>query len=102
MADFDQALLLDAADAYALSNRGLAKLKMEQLQEALADISKAIRLDANCAYAYRNPRIYSFEEGDYQQALPHFEKAYESDNYTHMLQLYLQNTWEKMGAISSV
>ncbi len=45
IADFGQAIMLDATYAYAWNNRAAAELKLEQYAKAAADATEAIRLN---------------------------------------------------------
>jgi tetratricopeptide (TPR) repeat protein len=54
MADYDQAIALDAKLAAAYNNRGLAYHNKGNLDHAIADFSAAIALDPKDAKAYNN------------------------------------------------
>ena len=54
MADFTQAIKLDAKYAFAWNNRAAAQLKLEEYARAEADASEAIKLNADYAEAYFN------------------------------------------------
>ncbi len=54
--------------AYALSERGLARLDQRDFNGALADMTGAIRIAPN--YAYSN-----YQRGWYYQRVSHFEES---------------------------
>ncbi|PZR22014.1 MAG: hypothetical protein DI539_06575 [Flavobacterium psychrophilum] len=79
---FDEALSLDS-HAYTYNNRGLAKIKLGDIEGGLKDLEQGHKLDPENSYYYKNMGIYHFDRCEYQKALEYFEKAKEMDPTTH-------------------
>jgi tetratricopeptide (TPR) repeat protein len=100
--DFDKAIELknDVDAAYPYSNRGLAKIKLGQIEEGLTDIKKSIELDDKNAYAYRNLGIYHADKGELNEALNLFEKSKSLDANTHLIDDLLIETKARIDALN--
>lgn len=85
MADFDEALQMDDANAAAHFFRGTCYLSDNDTKMAIADFEKAMALDAGGALGYRSRAEYGkayMEDGtaalkkqDYEQAIARFDQA---------------------------
>jgi Flp pilus assembly protein TadD len=62
LASFDAAIDLQAADAQAHNNRGLAKLKMGDREGARADFTRALELEPALKEAEENLRRLTSDE----------------------------------------
>ncbi len=84
---YDRALTLQPDEAFALNNRGLAKLNLKDYAGALADVNYCLSLYPNNAYAYRNRgMIYISMQrtadgcADFRQALQlNYSQKYDSE-----------------------
>ena len=63
IADFDEAIRLDPADAMALFGRGFARVGRGDLDGAISDYTAGVRLDPKCARPVRVPRRRLREQG---------------------------------------
>ena len=73
--DFNQALLIDPADAPVLNLRGHAHQSLNQGREARADFDEAIRLKPDLADAYLNRGNLKWQSGDKAGANADFDMA---------------------------
>ena len=65
------------ADAY--NNRGIAKHKLQQYDEAIKDYDKAISLDPNYAHAYFGRGVAKHKLQQYDEAIKDYDKAISLD-----------------------
>ena len=72
---YDQAIDLDRGFALAYNNRGIAKFKLGQYDDAITDCTRAIDLNPNLAGAYNNCGIAKAKLGRIAEAHADFEKA---------------------------
>jgi tetratricopeptide (TPR) repeat protein len=78
--DLSQALKLDPPEsATLLRNRGLAWLKIGELDRALQDTDEALALVPDDAVAYNNRGIIHRDQGNFQQAEIDLRQAIELD-----------------------
>jgi tetratricopeptide (TPR) repeat protein len=77
VADFTEAIRLDAQFAEAYSNRGGAYVNTGEYGKAIADSSTAIRLDPTLAAAYSNRGLVYRLKGDQAKADADFAKVKE-------------------------
>ncbi|MBO0753435.1 MAG: tetratricopeptide repeat protein, partial [Bradyrhizobiaceae bacterium] len=75
IADYDQAITLNANFAEAYMNRGFAWWKKGDLDRAIADDDQAIRLRPNLEAAYNNRGRVFTDRGDYDRAIADFGQA---------------------------
>ena len=74
LADLNQAIELDPADASAIARRGETYRRMERYDEALADLNRAIELEPDNAWAIQR-RYYAYRRiGRYGKALADFKR----------------------------
>ena len=78
--------------AYSFNNRGLAKIKLRQIDDGLADINHSITLDPDNSYCYLHLGIFSFDKQEYKEALAQFEKARQLDKSTYKIDEYINKT----------
>ena len=79
IADYDQALRLDANFADAYCNRGVAWNAKGDHDKALADLDQSLRLDPHSAVAYYNRGDVWIDKGQYNRALDDFDQALRLD-----------------------
>lgn len=92
IADYNEAIRLDPAEATARNGRAMAYMELERWKEALADLNEAIRLDPNSDAAYHNRgSVYEHLEQP-KRALADYDKS---------LQINAQGvvTWNNLGAL---
>jgi tetratricopeptide (TPR) repeat protein len=78
IADFNKALLLDANNADAYSNRGLATAQgKEDYKSAIGDYTRALELKPRHTSAYFNRGVAYRQLGDYPKAIADYSKALE-------------------------
>jgi tetratricopeptide (TPR) repeat protein len=78
---FDQALLLDSANAEVLVNRGTVYYYKEQFEAALDDLDLAIKIDPEQANAYNAKALLRADQGKFQEALTLVDRALEIEVY---------------------
>lgn len=61
------------------SNRGLAYVRIDNVERAVADFADAIRLNPKCALAYNNRGYLYLMQGQYEFALADLKKAVQLD-----------------------
>ncbi|MGD2030341.1 MAG: tetratricopeptide repeat protein, partial [Desulfobacterales bacterium] len=71
----NKALELDPNDAINYNNRGVARYKLGQYQQAIKDFNRAIHLDPNDLYAYNNRGNAFYELGKTKRACNDWRKA---------------------------
>ncbi len=64
MADYDEAIRLNPADATAYNNWGVVRYVQGDLVGAVADYDEAIRLNPEYATAYTNRGLARYDQGD--------------------------------------
>jgi len=79
IADYTEAIRLDAKHALAYNNRGWARHNQGNLAGAISDFDEAIRLDPKYTAVYINRGEAKFAFGQMQPALSDFERAYDLD-----------------------
>lgn len=73
----DRAIELDAENAFAYRNRGLARWQLQEFDEAIADLLKAIEIEPETYDTYVNlASIYNSQE-EYESAIEAISKAIE-------------------------
>lgn len=75
VADYDRAIELDPTEARAYTNRGIAKIAMGQIAEALPDYDRAIELNPRLAGAYTNRANVRNNLGDVEGAIADYDRA---------------------------
>ena len=75
IADFTEAIRLDAGNLLALINRGEAYRLRGDYDAAIADFTEAIRLDPKNALAYSNRGIVQRSKGELDLAIADFTQA---------------------------
>jgi tetratricopeptide (TPR) repeat protein len=75
IADYDEALKLDAKNAGALNNRGSARNEKGELDAAIADFDAALKLSGRFASAYFNRANAYAAKGDTARAMADYNKA---------------------------
>ena len=79
IANFEQAIHLDANDPAAYNNRGLSYAELGKHEQAIADYEQAIHLDANDPAAYNNRCLSYHKLGKHEQAKADHEQAIRLD-----------------------
>ncbi|RYF69393.1 MAG: tetratricopeptide repeat protein, partial [Cytophagaceae bacterium] len=74
-AAFDKALLLDANNVEALTNRAALSFSQKQYDDARSDIDKALTINPNQAEALNNKSLLLAREKQYAEALVAVDKA---------------------------
>ena len=72
---YDRVIDLNRNLALAYNNRGFAKFKLGQYDDAIADCTHAIDLNSNLAGAYNNRGIAKAKQGHIAEARTDFERA---------------------------
>lgn len=76
MRDFDAALAIDASNADARSNRGVALLGLHQYQQAIAELSQGITMQPSRPERIHFARARAYEEmGDIRSAYADYREA---------------------------
>ena len=75
IADFDEALKLDARDVTALNGRGRANLARGQYDRAIADFTEELRLRPGSDRAYNERGLAHLNKGELAPALADFERV---------------------------
>ena len=75
IADFSQSIRLDARNALAFYNRGLAYWDRREFDTALADYEQAIRINPGYAPTYYNRGLAYYEQRDYDRAIHDLNQA---------------------------
>jgi tetratricopeptide (TPR) repeat protein len=76
IATYTRILSMDQQNVFALVNRGVAKLNMEQYKSAQKDLEKALTLDSSSHYLYYNLGLAYANTRKYQKALDCYNKAF--------------------------
>jgi len=71
----NQAIGTNQNDAKVYNDRGIAKMNLDQYQQAINDYNQAIKLYPNYAKAYNNRGIAKMNLGQYQQAINDYKQA---------------------------
>jgi tetratricopeptide (TPR) repeat protein len=79
LADFEQAILVDASAAYAFNGRGNVYFSKREYEPAIADYTRAISLDPNAGYAFNGRGNAYKAKGDLDQALVDYDQAVRLD-----------------------
>ena len=66
-------------EAERYNNRGIAYIKRNKLEQAIASFSKAIELDPSYANAYCNRGVVYYCQGEYERAIIDYSEAIELD-----------------------
>jgi tetratricopeptide (TPR) repeat protein len=75
IADFDEALKIDAADVFSLNGRGRVNLARGQYDRAIADFTEELRLLPSSEFAYQERGLAHLNKGELSLALADFERA---------------------------
>ena len=79
IADFTEAIRLNADDAESYNRRGNAFISKEDYDSAIADFTKAIQLNPQHANAYRNRGFAQFRKGYWIEAIDDYNQAIRLD-----------------------
>ncbi len=79
IADYDQAISLDAKSVYAYNGRGNASQGKGDYDRAIADYDQAISLDPKDAHSYDNRGSAYNSKGEYDRAIADYDQAIRLD-----------------------
>jgi tetratricopeptide (TPR) repeat protein len=79
LADFNEAIRLDAHDDAAYCNRGGAHISRGEFDAAIIDLDEAIRLQPRNAFAYANRSLAWDQKGEQEKAMADYRRADELD-----------------------
>ena len=102
--DFNKALQMNPADAYAYRNRGRAYAEQGQYDLAISDYNKALEINPRYGDAYMNRGLVYHAKGLYDQAISDYTKALEIDPgdagtyYARGFSYYFKKKYEKSWA----
>lgn len=74
---YSKSLSLNQKNAYAFNNRGVARGRCGQFQEAIDDFNRAIQLDPEFSAAYNNRGQVLVKLGQYHNAIGDYDRAIE-------------------------
>lgn len=77
--EFDKVILRDPSNADALSDRGVAKFHLSDLEGALNDLDQALELEPENPYRYASRAYIRDKSGDTHGAIEDYRKAIELD-----------------------
>ncbi|MCJ8288990.1 MAG: hypothetical protein HRT58_06200 [Crocinitomicaceae bacterium] len=78
--DFDQSILLDNNNAYALNNRGYSRNCLNLYSEAIVDFNSSLSIDENFAFAYNNRGFSKIKLGSYEDGYLDIKISLDLDN----------------------
>ena len=78
---FDQALLLDSANAEILVNRGTVYYYKEQFEQALTDLNTALEINPKESNAFNALALLRADQGRYSEALTLVEEALQIESF---------------------
>jgi tetratricopeptide (TPR) repeat protein len=79
IADFTEAIRLDAGKAEAFSGRALSHLRKRKFKDAIADFDEVLRVTPGNAMTYCKKGEALFSDGEYRRAAAHFTEALRID-----------------------
>jgi len=79
IADYTEAIELNAADSVAYYNRGIARGRQGDHSRAIEDYTRAIQIGGRYANAYYNRGVHREETGDLDEAFADYTQALEID-----------------------
>ena len=79
LADFNQAIRLDAQYVSPYENRGVMRLERGDIDRAIADFGRMIQLAPDSASAYYHRSNAFYAKGDFGRAIADYERAIELD-----------------------
>ena len=86
LADYEEALLRNPADSYALNNRGYTLNLLERYPEAIEDFDEAIRIEPDGPYAFNNRGLAKIKLGMTEEGLADIRHSLaldENNSYAH-------------------
>jgi len=98
IAELNECIKIDPANAMHYNNRGLAKNQLKQYKEAIIDFNMAIQLDSKMAFAYNNKAFSLLRLSQLDEALATVNRSLELDSNNPYA---LRNRGEIFFALSS-
>ncbi|MER9948390.1 tetratricopeptide repeat protein [Mesorhizobium sp. M0047] len=97
IADYSEAIMLDARDVSAYFNRGAAWYNKGENDRAIADFNVTISLEPGSGDAYYSRGLAFFRKGKTDAAIIDFEQALTVDPQNHNARNSLGATWQRKG-----